>query len=100
MRYPRRAVLAPLIVLLLGVSLPASAAAPRLTVRAARSALARELNRFYGVRLTSSTWHRKSRTRLTATWRGRRAERPYHGRATATLAHHRVNITLAGVRAG
>jgi hypothetical protein len=68
--------------------------ASRLSERAAVHALRGELSRSYGIHHVSAGCHRKSSTKFSCSWRGRRSDGTYRGRATVT----RAAVTLTSVR--
>jgi hypothetical protein len=79
---------------LVGLFAAPALGASRLSDRAAVHALRAELSRSYGIHHVSARCHRKSSTKFSCSWRGRRSDGSYRGRARVT----RAAVTLTGVR--
>ena len=71
-----------------------AAGSSRLSERAAMHALRADLSRSYGIRHVTARCHRKSSTKFSCSWRGRRSDGAYRGRATVTG----TAVTLTEVR--
>jgi hypothetical protein len=78
-------------------ALPA-AASPGLSARAATHALRADLARSYGIHHVHAACRRKGAARYSCSWRGRRADGAYRGRATVSRSSGSTSVTLTGVR--
>jgi hypothetical protein len=77
---------------------PASAfAASGLSERAAVHALRADLSRSYGIKRVHADCHRKSRVKFSCSWRGRRSDGAYRGRATVSRSSGRTSVSLTQV---
>jgi hypothetical protein len=86
-----------------GVGLALVLAAPALassglSERAAVHALRADLSRSYGIKHVHASCHRKSRVKFSCSWRGRRSDGGYRGRATVTRVSGHTSVSLTEVR--
>jgi hypothetical protein len=73
-------------------------ASSALSIRAAKHALRLNLARGFGIHHVSASCSRRSRTKVTCGWSGRRARQHYRGHATITRAGHGTAVQLTRVR--
>jgi hypothetical protein len=83
---------------LIALLVPATASAASLSERSAVHALRANLARGYGIHHVHASCSRKTRSKLSCSWRGRRADGGYRGRATITRAGKSTLVQLSGVR--
>jgi hypothetical protein len=69
-----------------------------LSERAAVHALRADLSRSYGIKHVHASCHRKSRVKFSCSWRGRRSDGGYRGRAAVSRASGHISVSLTHVR--
>jgi hypothetical protein len=76
----------------------AAQGSPRLSERAAVRALRADLSHSYGIKHVHATCRRKSGAKFSCSWRGRRSDGGYRGRAIVSRASGTTSVSLSQVR--
>src|SRR5947209_7443032 len=84
--------------LLAGLFAAPAVGSARLSERAAVRALRATLSHSYGIRHVHASCRRKSPAKFSCSWRGRRSDGGYRGRATVSRAAGHTSVTLTEVR--
>ena len=84
-------------VILMWAAAPAFASSG-LSERAALHALRSDLSHSYAIKHVHASCHRKTRVKFSCSWRGKRSDGAYRGRATVTRSSGKTSVSLTQVR--